>query len=300
LEVTTEKLSFTIRRPSMFITAHDGTDERYGMLPQRYKKSSSREHTTSFVDAWQLLVYSTESPQIMQTHGLDVLLGIARARLRPDERWLDEMLAAAGKRNINSLLGAYTGASRKAAGRALSLTATEHAAIEALSPGLSCERWTLDDVVRATLLLEAARVEGNEVADDHAWIGIASACYENGDAREQQSWLKAISLLPLAERFVAFGIDACRSHIQPTFEAISCDNPYPSAHFPVLNFNQLVLKALFIGVPLARIVGLRRRLNPDLSRMARDYAAERRAAGRSVPADLSLALHDARIEEPVS
>ena len=59
-------------------------------------------------------------------------------------------------------------------------------------------------------------------------------------------------------------------------------------------------KALFIGVPIARIVGLRRRLNPDLSRMARDYASERRAAGRTVPADLSLALHDARIEEPVS
>jgi len=232
----------------------------------------------------------------MQTHGLDVLLGVARARLRPDERWLDEALAKAGERNINSLLGAYTGASRKAAGRALTLTATEHAAIEALSPGLSCERWTLDDLVRATLLLEAARIE----TDDQAWIGTAAACYENGDAREQQSWLKAISLLPLAERFVAFGIDACRSHIQPTFEAISCDNPYPSVHFPVLNFNQLVLKAMFIGVPLARIVGLRRRLNPDLSRMAGDYAAERRAAGRSVPADLSLALHDARIEEPVS
>jgi len=232
----------------------------------------------------------------MQTHGFDVLLGVARARLRPEERWLDETLAAAGRRNINSLLGAYTGVSRKAAGRALTLTATELAAIDALSPGLSGERWTLDDLVRATLLLEAARIEANDLA----WIGAASACYENGDAREQQSWLKAISLLPLAERFVAFGIDACRSHIQPTFEAIACDNPYPSVHFPDLNFNQLVLKALFIGVPLARIVGLRRRLNPDLSRMARDYAAERRAAGRSIPADLSLALHDSRIEEPVS
>jgi hypothetical protein len=235
----------------------------------------------------------------MQTHGLEVLLGVARARLRPDERWLDDALAAAGQRNVHSLLGAYTGVSRKAAGRPLTLTAVEHAAIDALSPGLSCERWTLDDLIRATLLLEAARVD-RRVADDEDWIATASACYENGDAREQQSWLKAISLLPLAERFVAFGIDACRSHIQPTFEAIACDNPYPSVNFPDLNFNQLVLKALFIGVPLARIVGLRRRLNPDLSRMARDYAAERRAAGRSVPPDLSLALHDARIEEPVS
>jgi len=232
----------------------------------------------------------------MQTYGLDVLRAAARARLAPDERWFDDALTVAGAHDVNRLLGVYTSASRKAAGRRLSLTAVEHAAIDALSPGLSCERWALEDLVRATILLEAARVE----ADASAWIAASTACYENGDAREQQSWLRAISLLPLAERFVALAIDACRSHIQPTFEAIVCDNPYPSAYFPDLNFNQLVLKALFIGVPLARIVGLRRRLNPDLSRMARDYASERRAAGRSVPADLSLALHDARIEEPVS
>jgi hypothetical protein len=232
----------------------------------------------------------------MQTHGLDVLFGAARARLAPDERWLDDALAVAGRRDINRLLGMYTSASRKTAGRDLSLTAVEHAAIDALSPGLSCDRWTLEDLVRATILLGAARVGD----DASTWVATASACYENGDAREQQSWLRAISLLPLAERFASYGIDACRSHIQPTFEAIACDNPFPSVHFPDLNFNQLVLKALFIGVPLARVVGLRRRLNPDLSRMARDYASERRAAGRSVPADLSLALHDARIEEPVS
>jgi hypothetical protein len=235
----------------------------------------------------------------MQTHGpfgTDVLLGVARARLAPGERWLDEALAVAAERDVNRLLAAYTSASRKAAGRGLTLTAVEHASIDELSPGLSCDRWAFEDLVRATILLEAARVE----PDATAWIATATACYENGDAREQQSWLRAISLLPLAEGFVAFGIDACRSHIQPTFEAIACDNPYPSVYFPDLNFNQLVLKALFIGAPLARIVGLRRRLNPDLSRMARDYAAERRAAGRSVPADLPLALHDARIEEPVS
>lgn len=232
----------------------------------------------------------------METPGLDVLIGIARARLAPEERWLDDALTMVAQRDVNRLLGVYTSTSRKSAGRGLTLTAVEHAAIDALSPGLSCERWMLEDLVRATILLESARVQPNA----QTWIDTVPACYENGDAREQQSWLRAISLLPLAERFAAYGIDACRSHIQPTFEAIACDNPYPSCYFPDLNFNQLVLKALFIGAPLARVVGLRRRLNADLSRMARDYASERRAAGRTVPADLPLALHDARIEEPVS
>jgi hypothetical protein len=48
----------------------------------------------------------------------------------------------------------------------------------------------------------------------------------------------------------------------------------------------MVLKALFTGVALDRIVNLDDRLNPELARMASDYASARRAAGRSVPADL--------------
>ena len=59
-------------------------------------------------------------------------------------------------------------------------------------------------------------------------------------------------------------------------------------YFPELNFNQMVLKALFIGSPLARLVGLEERITPELVRMAEDYAAERRAAGRSVPEDIAL------------
>jgi hypothetical protein len=51
----------------------------------------------------------------------------------------------------------------------------------------------------------------------------------------------------------------------------------------------MVLKALFNGVALARIAGLGARANASLARMATDYAAERRAAGRSVPSDLALA-----------
>jgi hypothetical protein len=80
----------------------------------------------------------------------------------------------------------------------------------------------------------------------------------------------------------------------PVFEALACENPYPSQYFPERNFNQVVLKAMFNSIALERIVGLKSRLNPELSRMARDYAAERTAAGRSVPADLCLALQEPR------
>jgi hypothetical protein len=78
--------------------------------------------------------------------------------------------------------------------------------------------------------------------------------------------------------------------VQTIFESIACENPFPADEFPDLNFNQMVLKAMFNGVALARIVRLGERAGADLARMAADYAAERRAAGRSVPADIDLVL----------
>ena len=95
-------------------------------------------------------------------------------------------------------------------------------------------------------------------------------------------------LLPAPERFLETAVDACRSHIQPLFEAIARENPYPARYFPELNFNQMVLKALFTGVALARVIGCDGRVTSELSRMAADYASERRAAGRSVPPDIGM------------
>ena len=68
------------------------------------------------------------------------------------------------------------------------------------------------------------------------------------------------------------------SHSFPTrrssdLEAIACENPYPARYFPELNFNQMVLKALFTGVALARIIGCDGRVTSELSRMAADYAS---------------------------
>ena len=178
----------------------------------------------------------------------------------------------------------------------LGLTGEDRQRLASIAPGLSSDHWTTADAARALVLLAAA--EGTPTPD--LWVAAATACFDHGDAREQQSWLRAISLMPHPERLVAIAVDACRSHIQPLFESIACENPYPAAYFFERQFNQMVLKALFVGVRVERIVGLTRRLNPELSRMARDYAAERLAAGRTVPADLVLALHDMNLEEQLS
>jgi hypothetical protein len=214
-----------------------------------------------------------------------MLLSIIRARSgEPGGSWLEQQCATAGK-DVDALCSAYTVASARVGRAPLALDGPARDALAIAAPGLDASRWTLDDAARAALLLAAAeRLSGD------AFATAATACFERGDAREQGSWLRALALLPAPERFLSLSIDACRTNIIPLFESIACENPYPARFFPERNFNQMVLKSLFNSIALSRIVGREGRLNPELSRMAGDYAAERRAAGRTVPADIGLAM----------
>ena len=199
--------------------------------------------------------------------------------------WLDKALAATrGAVNANVFLGNYAAAARRAGKRALRLDEDEEAQVRRVDAGLNLSVWGADEAVRALLLLSLAHLP----LEGHAEL--ATQCYELGDSREQQSWLRAVSLLPGAERHLRTAIDACRTNILPLFEAIACENPYPARFFPELNFNQMAMKALFSRVALSRIVGLEGRSNADLSRMCFDYLCEREAAGRTVPEDIWLAL----------
>jgi len=204
----------------------------------------------------------------MSLTAAELLSTVVRVRNDPGIRvWVADVVARAAQGQREAFYAAYTAALRKA-GR------------DAVHAG-----WTAEDALRAALLLSLATV-----IDPAEFVVVAVECYERGDSREQQSWLKALPLLPDAERFVSVAVDACRTNIVPQFEAIACDNPYPALYFPELHFNQLFLKAMFVGVALERIVGLESRLNRELTRMALDFAAERRAAGERLPADLPRAL----------
>lgn len=216
----------------------------------------------------------------------DVLSAVLRGRLdAPALAWLDKALAAARPPvHANTLLGYYSGASRKAGKRALTLDPGEGERVRAVDADIQLGGWGADEAVRALLLLSLTHLPADEFAQ------LAVQCYQLGDSREQQSWLRSLPLLPRPERFLSIATDACRTNILPLFESIACENPYPLRYFPELNFNQMALKCLFNGVVLARIVGLRRRANSELSRMTFDYLREREAAGRQVPADIWLAL----------
>ena len=169
----------------------------------------------------------------------------------------------------------------------LVLTAEEKAAETCMGNGFRLDAWSTDELARAVLFLHAASfgAEAEMGATFQAWIEL---CFARGDNRERQSVLRSLALLPDPARFTPVAVDACRTNVEPIFQAIACDNPFPAAHFADLNFNQMVIKAVFIGLPLANVVGLHDRKTPELRRMAEYLASERRAAGRPIPSDLSL------------
>jgi hypothetical protein len=146
--------------------------------------------------------------------------------------------------------------------------------------------WTATDYARLWLLLGV--LPQIEVESQPDWL---LQLFEAGEMGEQVSVLRVLPLLPDAGRFVETGVQACRTNARDVFEAIVCENPFLVEHFPELSFNQAIMKAIFMEVPLSRVQGLERRITPELSRMAAGYASERRAAGRPVPKDAEFLAH---------
>jgi hypothetical protein len=182
--------------------------------------------------------------------------------------------------SAESFGAAFAGAGRRLGAEAIELDANERAQLLEARSSIP-EGWALSTLGRAALLCGVCTL-----IDPAAQRALVVNQFKTGDNAEREAILKTLSLLPEPERFVELAVDACRSHVQTVFEAIACENPYPGRFFPEANFNQLVLKAFFTGVPVRRIQLLNERRTPELTRMALGYASERRAAGRSVPADL--------------
>lgn len=145
--------------------------------------------------------------------------------------------------------------------------------------------WGNDEVGRGALLLR--RLDALGPAER---VALATEVYHRGEVRERQALLRILAHAPEPAAFLEIALEACRTSIETVFRAIACDNPYPAAHFSEASFNQMVLKAVFVGAPVGGIVGLETRATPELRRMASDYAAERRAAHRVVPDDVALIL----------
>ncbi|MBT3532898.1 MAG: EboA domain-containing protein [Rhodospirillaceae bacterium] len=207
------------------------------------------------------------------------------ARIEGKERdWLERVWPAADEVPVSTRFrAAFAGAARR-----LRDIPLQNADYQALTDAgvIGAERWRLDDVARTALLLRALSALPG---DEHA--GFVRQVYLRGDYREQAAVLHSLSFLPEPERYLELAIDACRTNVLDVFEAIACENAYPAAHFPEANFNQMILKAIFLAVLVGRTADLAGRATPELKRMVTAFASERRAAGRAVPEDVDLIVN---------
>ncbi|MEM6989248.1 MAG: EboA domain-containing protein [Myxococcota bacterium] len=194
------------------------------------------------------------------------------------QEWLQGTMGEiAGNPVLTKVRVAIARAARKLKSEAVALAGDA----SALPPGPDYGRWTLRDFGRAALVLTACDALP---AEDQ--LTTVEALIRRSEAGEQVSLLRMALLLPEPARFTPVLIDACRTNSLDVFEAIACENPYVAQHFPEANYNQVVLKAMFMEVAVERIVGLAERVNPEMVRMASDFGDERRAAARSIPEDI--------------
>jgi len=212
----------------------------------------------------------------------NLLAGWLAARLSADARtWLDRQVAEieAGERPFQ--LGVAIGLAPRKVGKAdLDLTRDEQAAGREARPGLDTTGWSLDQAARILLALASFRDDGA------AFAAALDRVLSTAEIGEQIALLRGLPLYPDPELWLPRAAEGIRSAMQPIFEAVAHRNPYPRETFSDAQWNQMVVKALFIGSRLAPIQGLDARRNPDLAQMLIDYAAERRAAGRTISPEL--------------
>ena len=214
-------------------------------------------------------------------------LDLVRRRCEPPVRaWWDSVLGTeSASASRSELSKAYSKAVRTLGSDRLEF-AQQEIDSENAARFLAFQERPLHEFGRAALLLFALELLP---ADEH--VEFVDNLFMYGDSREQEALLRALSILPDQGRFLLTAVEACRANVQTVFEAIACENSYPGCYFPESNFNQMVLKAIYTGVSLRRILGLPDRITPTLKGMASDHIKERTAAGRPVHEDIALIMN---------
>jgi hypothetical protein len=199
--------------------------------------------------------------------------------------WLRERLAEIRQANTAKparvFETAFARVPRMLGRAALSLDDDALAAADRLRPGWAPRAWSIDDAARALLLLAM-----ESVTEEAQFAAAVRRLRQTADSSEQVALFRSLPVLKPSAGLEAEAVEGLRTNIPGVFAALAHDNPFAREVFDEARWNQMVLKALFIGCALGPIQGLDARANPRLALMLRDFARERRAAGRPTPSDL--------------
>ena len=194
--------------------------------------------------------------------------------------WLDDRAAAIATGDTKALFLGFGMVPRKVGKADMTLSDAELTQAKAARPGWNPRGWSLDQLARTFLVLSFPS------EDAESYVQTLDQLFQAGEVGELVSLYQALPLLPNPASHVLRTAEGIRSNIKSVFCAIAHQNPYPAEQLNDEQWNQLVLKCLFIDVPLDPLIGLDRRANAKLMTTLIDFAHERRAAHRPIPPEL--------------
>lgn len=187
--------------------------------------------------------------------------------------FLQKIKIITDEKSARELYLAYSLCSSKFKGRAFD---TMKCGDKRLGDFLSERNANLVEIGRLALLVQALETDPDHFSDKIVRLA------QMADSKELETFLKYLVLLPKPERFSFIAVDSLRTNIATVFDTIALNNMYPVLYFNDQQWNQMYLKAVFIGSDLSKIRGVDQRANADLARIISDYAHERWAASRTI------------------
>ena len=192
------------------------------------------------------------------------LAAALEARAKPEGlEWLREASAAAAA-DASSLRSRFAMVGRKVGRETLDEDADPN----------DVWAWTVEDAARVLLLVAAGERAEAELAE----------LYRFGDAAERRGVLQALAYLNIEDRGLALVDDAIRTNDTRLIAAAL--GPYATKYLSDEQYDQAVLKCVFVGVPITGLDGIPSRVTPDGARMLGAFVHERVAAGRDLPPEV--------------
>ncbi len=216
-------------------------------------------------------------------HGFLELAGewLSQRTDEPGNAWFRGALAQIANAPNERALGVAIGLVPRRLGKAdLALGATELARAAALRPGFDPGNWSVDQLARVALMA------ASHAGDDAAFAARFDGFCATAEINELIALCRGLPLYPNPALLEPRAREAVRSGMKPVFEAVAHRNPYPRETFAEDAWNQMVVKAFFMGSALWPIQGLDQCANPRLARMLVGLAQERWAAQRPVSGEI--------------
>jgi len=217
--------------------------------------------------------------EVPMTDGAIAVVERRLAEATVDNGWWGEALDRAGREGAEALPILFPALARRL-GRGLigGGRTSEPALDEGGRPALvDLDAWRVCDAGGFALLRACTELTADQAVD----------LFLHGDFEERAIVLRAHALRPVGSATVALFGEAQRTNTTTHFEALCCDHNLPARAcgtdgFGIDEVNRMMVKAAFMGLPLARIFEIEEHANGELSRMLQDLATEREAAGRPV------------------